>query len=29
VHIWRSDGASWYDPKDELPEWPQGTRPQA
>lgn len=20
-HIWRSDGASWYDPKDELPEF--------
>jgi hypothetical protein len=23
-HIWRSDGASWYDPKDELPEMPKG-----
>lgn len=23
-HIWRSDGASWYDPNDKLPEWPQG-----
>lgn len=24
MHIWRSDGASWYDPKDVLPEWPEG-----
>lgn len=24
VHIWRSDGASWYDPQDELPELPEG-----
>jgi hypothetical protein len=23
-HIWRSGGASWYDPKDELPELPGG-----
>lgn len=23
MHIWRSDGASWYDPKDMLPEFPQ------
>lgn len=23
-HIWRSDGASWYDPKDEIPEMPEG-----
>ena len=22
MHIWRSDGASWFDPKDQLPEWP-------
>lgn len=22
-HIWRSDAASWYDPKLELPEFPQ------
>src|SRR5260370_30090588 len=29
VHIWRSDGASWYDPKDQLPEWLEGTPPQA
>ena len=27
VHIWRSDGASWFDPKDQLPEWQEGTRP--
>jgi len=20
-HIWRSDGATWFDPKDQLPEW--------
>jgi hypothetical protein len=24
VHIWRSDGASWYDPKDEIPELAKG-----
>lgn len=24
VHIWRSDGASWYNPKDEVPELPEG-----
>lgn len=23
-HIWRSDCASWYDPKDTLPEYPEG-----
>lgn len=23
MHIWRSDGASWYDPKDQVPEWPE------
>jgi hypothetical protein len=23
AHIWRSDAASWYDPKLELPEFPQ------
>ncbi len=23
-HIWRSDGASWYHPKVELPEYPEG-----
>lgn len=27
LHIWRSDGASWFDPKDMLPEWPEGTKP--
>ena len=27
MHIWRSDGASWFDPKDQLPEWPEGTKP--
>ena len=28
MHIWRSDAASWFDPKDQLPEWsewPEGT----
>jgi hypothetical protein len=29
VHIWRSDAANWYDPKDALPEWPEGKRPEA
>jgi hypothetical protein len=29
MHIWRSDGASWFDPKDQLPEWPEGTPPKA
>jgi ADP-ribosyl-[dinitrogen reductase] hydrolase len=29
VHIWRSDAANWYDPKAELPEWPEGTAPKA
>jgi len=29
MHIWRSDGASWFDPKDQLPEWPEGTPPRA
>ena len=24
AHIWRSDGASWYDPKLALPELPEG-----
>jgi hypothetical protein len=24
AHIWRSDAASWYDPKDTLPELPEG-----
>ena len=28
VHIWRSD-ASWYDPKDPLPEWPEGKAPKS
>jgi hypothetical protein len=23
-HIWRSDCASWYDPKEALPEYPEG-----
>lgn len=23
MHIWRSDGASWYDPNDHIPEWPE------
>jgi len=25
-HIWRSDGASWYDPKEILPEFPKAPR---
>ena len=25
-HIWRSDGASWFDPKDQLPEWAEFPR---
>jgi hypothetical protein len=29
MHIWRSDGASWFDPKDQLPEWPEGMPPKA
>jgi len=24
MHIWRSDAASWYDPKEALPERPEG-----
>jgi hypothetical protein len=28
LHIWRSEAASWYDPKDPLPEWPEGKRPE-
>ena len=24
VHIWRSDAASWYDPKTQFPEKPEG-----
>jgi hypothetical protein len=27
-HIWRSDGASWYDPSVALPELPEGFPPQ-
>jgi hypothetical protein len=23
AHIWRSDCATWFDPKDQLPEWPE------
>ena len=26
THIWRSDGASWYDPKDVVRELPEGFR---
>jgi len=26
AHIWRSDGAPWFDPKDQLPELPEGFR---
>ena len=24
AHIWRSEGASWFDPKDHIPELPEG-----
>lgn len=24
AHIWRSDGASWYDPNEDIPELPEG-----
>lgn len=27
-HIWRSDGATWYDPGAALPEFPEGFPPQ-
>ncbi|MCC7266469.1 MAG: GFA family protein [Caulobacteraceae bacterium] len=27
AHIWRSDAASWYDPKDALPELAEGAPP--
>jgi hypothetical protein len=23
AHIWRSDGASWFDPRDQIPEFPR------
>jgi hypothetical protein len=23
MHIWRSEAASWYDPNEPLPEWPE------
>ena len=26
AHIWRFDAANWYDPKDQLPEFPEGVR---
>ena len=29
AHIWRSDCATWFDPKDQLPEWPEGSAPKA
>ena len=29
VHIWRSDAASWFDPKEQLPKWPEGKAPKA
>jgi hypothetical protein len=28
MHIWRSDAASWFDPKDQLPEWQEGEAPK-
>jgi len=27
-HIWRSDGASWYDPAATIPEYPEGMPPR-
>jgi hypothetical protein len=27
AHIWRSDGASWFDPKDMVPEFAKGFEP--
>lgn len=29
AHIWRSDGASWYDPSDRIPEFAEGFPPPA
>jgi hypothetical protein len=29
VHIWRSDGASWFDPGDQLPQWQHGAAPKS
>ena len=29
AHIWRSDCANWFDPKDQLPEWQEGSAPKA
>lgn len=29
MHIWRSDGASWYDPKHQLPEWQENPPPKS
>jgi hypothetical protein len=28
MHIWRSDAAPWFDPKNQLPEWQEGTPPK-
>ena len=28
AHIWRSDGATWFDPKDSAPEFAEGVVPQ-
>jgi hypothetical protein len=28
AHIWRSDCATWFDPKDQLPEWQEGSAPK-
>jgi hypothetical protein len=29
LHIWRSDGALWFDPNDQLPEWQEGAPPKS
>ena len=29
LHIWRSDGALWFDPKNQLPEWQEGAPPKS
>jgi len=29
VHIWRSEAAPWFDPKDQLPEWQEGAPPKS
>ncbi|NKC02180.1 MAG: GFA family protein [Pseudomonadales bacterium] len=29
AHIWRSDAAEWFDPKEQLKELPEGRRPKS